>query len=206
MATNYSLKVKHDGTDYGDFCIYQTNDGQSEDIRSLVWFKKSAFPDTLLKFDWEIDYSFVWSEKGILTPGVVFEASQNLPTNPSDIGKNAVGFTKDRGAYVFTPPTSTVSQGKMGIDCDATIPANSASIGIGMSGKAAYACVASPNLKYTFMPHPRYWIAFGKFEAGEVIDLNMMTKKHEIVFGLNEYEKILQLKQDNTWAEISLVK
>lgn len=64
MSTKYSLNVKHNGTDFGDFCIYQTDDKQDEDIRSLVWFKKTAHPGTQLHFEWGVDYSFVWSEEG----------------------------------------------------------------------------------------------------------------------------------------------
>ena len=68
-----------------------------------------------------------------------------------------------------------------------------------MSGKPAQACVASPNLKYTFAPHPRYWIAFGRFEEGEVIDINRMTQKFEIKYPVNTYAQTVELCADNSW-------
>lgn len=61
--------------------------------------------------------------------------------------------------------------------------------------------MASPSLKYTFSPHPRYWIAFGKFEEGEVIDLNRMTQKFEINFPVNIYQRTVELTSNNTWAD-----
>lgn len=68
-----------------------------------------------------------------------------------------------------------------------------------MSGKPAVACVAAPNLKYTFMPHPRYWIAFGKFEEGEVIDVNRMTQKFEIEYPVNVFSRTVELSGNNSW-------
>ena len=199
MGTNYSLTVDHNGTELGDFCIYQTLDDQVENILSLVWFKKSAHPGTRLKFDWTVDYSFAWDEKGELIPGVIFDASQIVPADPTDTTNNSIGFTKSGGAYKFGKVDVPTSRGSLSIHCDGTIPANSASIGIGMSGNASFACVASPNLHYTFSPHPRYWIAFGSFKEGEVIDLNKMTRKQEIHYNVNEYDKHITLAGDNTW-------
>lgn len=76
MATKYDLEVIHNGTDCGDVCLYQTYDGQMDDIRPLVWFSKTAHPGTKLVFEWSTDYSMAWSEQGALTPGVVFRTSQ----------------------------------------------------------------------------------------------------------------------------------
>lgn len=203
MSTQYSLDVQHRGTENGDFCIYQTNDNQSEDIRSLVWFSKRAHPETNLRFKWGIDYGFTWSEQGILTPGVVFEASQIMPADPSDITQNSIGFTKSDGAFTFESTSDPTTHGRLGITCDQSIPARTASIGVSMSGKSAFACTASPNMKYTFRPHPRYWIAFGKFEEGEVIDLNRMTRKFEICFRENQFNKFICLTESNTWLDLS---
>lgn len=43
-SAKYDLTVKHNDTDCGDFCIYQTYDNQMEDIRPLVWFSKTEEP------------------------------------------------------------------------------------------------------------------------------------------------------------------
>ncbi|SFR68018.1 hypothetical protein [Anaeromicropila populeti] len=200
--TSYTLDVKHNGTDYGNFCIYQTYDGQDDDIRSLVWFSKAAHPGTQLRFEWNIDYSFVWSEKGVLIPGVIFNASEVEETDPSNTNLNTIGFTKDKGAYHFTSTEDSTKSGKLGIACSELIPANSVSIGIGMSGNPAYACVAAPSLKYTFSPHPTYWIAFGNYEEGAVIDVNCMTQKYAIKFPVNTFERSLQLCPNNTWGSM----
>lgn len=201
MTTQYSLTVEHKGTDTGDFCIYQTNDNQSEDIRSLVWFSKRAHPETNINFKWGIDYGFTWSEQGLLVPGVVYEASQIIAADPSDVSHNSIGFTKRDRAFDFEETPVPTTHGRLGISCDELIPAKAASIGVSMSGKTAFACTASPNMKYTFRPHPRYWIAFGKFEEGEVVDLNRMTRKFEIVFRDNQFDKVVCLTESNNWLD-----
>lgn len=89
----------------------------------------------------------------------------------------------------------------MGIVCDSMIPAGTVSVGVAMSGKPTQACVASPGLKYTFTLHPRYWIAFGKFEEGEVIDLKRMTQKFEIQYPVNTYRRSVTLTPNNTWMD-----
>lgn len=199
METKYSLDVKHNGTTYGDFCIYQTDEGGKDDIRSLVWFKKSAHPGTQLRFEWGIDYGISWSETGSLIPGVIFRASEDRSVDPSDENNNTVEFAKDLDAFHFKESSNPTDSGKVGIVCADNIPAAIASIGLSMSGRAALARPAHPSLKYTFIPHPRYWIAFGSFEEGEVLDLNRMTQKYEIDFPVNQYERSIELTSNNTW-------
>ena len=200
MATKYELEVIHNGTDCGDFCIYQTYDGQMDDIRPLVWFSKTAHPGTKLNFGWEIDYSVAWSEQGDLTPGVVFKASQIQAMDPSDTSRNTVLLTCEKGAYRFGSSDNPTKAGKLGVVCDTMIAPNTVSVGVAMSGKPTHACVAAPSLKYTFAPHPRYWIAFGKFEEGEVIDVNRMTQKFEIAYPVNTYQRTIELTANNTWT------
>lgn len=197
--TLYTLDVLHNGTDCGDVCIYQTYDGQMDDIRPLVWFNKTAHPGTRLHFEWNVEYSLAWSEQGDLTPGVVFQASQILSVAPADPSSNTLLLTRDRNAFRFGQTDNFTKAGKLGVVCDSTIPANTVSVGVAMSGKPAVACVASPNLKYTFMPHPRYWIAFGRFEEGEVIDVNRMTQKFEINYPVNVFSRTVELNTTNSW-------
>lgn len=197
--TIYTLDVIHNGTDCGDICLYQTYDGQMDDIRPLVWFKKTAHPGTLMQFTWSIKYSMAWSEQGDLTPGVVFRASQVVDADPADTNSNTLLLTREKGAFRFGDSDNPTKAGKLGIVCDQTIPAGTVSVGVAMSGKPAQACVASPNLKYTFAPHPRYWIAFGRFEEGEVIDINRMTQKFEIKYPVNTYAQTVELCADNSW-------
>ena len=121
-STAYTLNVNHNGTDFGDICIYQTYDGQMDDIRPLVWFSKSAHPGTRLQFQWDINYSLAWSEQGDLTPGVVFRASQVMDADPADVSSNTVLLTRELGAFRFGSTDNPTKAGKLGVVCDSTLP------------------------------------------------------------------------------------
>lgn len=202
MSTQYTLKVTNKSHNSGSFCVYQKDPDQEKytNLYSLAWFSKACNPGTTLKFTWTLDYCFNWSETGILVPGVTFDASETKEADPSDSSKNAVGFTKANGAYMFTNPLRPGTPGELRIQTDNTIPINEASVGIGMSGQPALAISAQPNMDYAFIPHPEYWITFGNYTEGEVIDLNQVTETAKIVFPLNVYSVSMTLQEDNTWS------
>lgn len=166
---------------------------------SLAWFSEPAHPGTTVEFDWSIIYNFVWSRQGELIPGVTFKASQTINTEPSDITKNSIGFTKEAGAYRFTETNRTTKSGTLGIYTDQTVPHGEASVGVGMSGSGTFAVTATPNYSFAFTPHPKYWVVFGTYEKGEVMDIESLTSTAEIIFEPDVYSMKAILKNDNTW-------
>jgi hypothetical protein len=171
-------------------------------VQTLAWFTKPLFPSTVANFIWQIDYSFVWSETGVLKPGVLFEASQVWDADPSDMNANQVLFTLLQQAYTFEHGMAvpTPQLGTLYIKEDATIPLRQASIGIGMAGSGTFAVQAQPNQLLTFTPHPRYWITAGTYEQGEVLDVGAISEAAEITFPPNIYQVTAILNQDNTWT------
>lgn len=207
MSTQYTLTVKNDSTLSGSVCVYQTKPQNAPtNLYSLAWLAKKCHQGTELMFEWSIDYTFNWCQTGLLIPGVRFQASETQGAEPQNVNKNTVGFTSEDGAYKFTTVNllDHVSPGSLGIFTDGTIPNNDASLGIGMGGKPAFAVNATPNYRYTFTPHPQYYVVFGEFTQGEVIDLNQCTNAYQINFPVNVYSKSLTLNSDNTWSESSL--
>jgi hypothetical protein len=199
MADNYSLIFVNNSTMLGDACVYQTNpDTNDPSVMSLAWFSKRTQPTTRVRFDWTIDYSFIWSETGVLVPGVIFTASQEWPADLTY--KNQVQFTKTGGAYTFQNQTSGPQGGTLYIKEDSTIPPQQASVGIGMSGAGTFAVQAQPNMTAMFTPHPRYWIAFGNFIPGQVLDIAHINNPGEIDFPYATYSMTAILNQDMTWT------
>lgn len=199
MATNYKLIVDNRSKNYGNVCVFQTLPDQPENILSLAWFSKAAHTDTSVEFRWSLDYNFMWSDEGVLKPGVTFKASQVIDADPSDITKNSIGFTKEYDAYRFAETIKPTREGTLGIYTDQTVPHGEASVGIGMSGNGTFAVTATPNYSFLFKPHPRYWVVFGTYKVGEVMDIESMSNAVEIVFDPGIYEKNLILQSDNTW-------
>lgn len=203
MSTRYSVNFINNSSNSGKVFIFQQDpdmqkpDNQGSDIMSLAWFSKTAHPNTKIKFTWSLDYSFVWSETGVLKPGIMFDASQveaaDLTTN------NETTFSYDDGAYEFTDLRSG-TPGSLIITEAGNVPSKMASVGIGMSGSGTFVKQAQPNLTLIFTPHPKYYIAFGNQEQGEVLDITEINNPGLLDFPPNVYSLTATLNVDNTWT------
>lgn len=205
MSVQYKLSVKNDSNLDGSICVYQKDPEQKVygNLYSTAWFTKAVAKGTKTVFTWSVDYGFIWCETGKLTTGVTFEASQIEEADPSDPTKSVITFTRNaQGAYTFSKETTKKPpQGGLMIEETGNIPNEEASIGLAMSGKAAFVTQAEANLSLTFEPHPEYWIAFGTFEEGEVLDVNTVSKTAKIKFPLNVYSKSITFGEDHLWHE-----
>lgn len=195
----YSLVFVNNSTQEGTVCVYQQDPNiTNPDVMSLAWFAKPAAPTTTIIFTWGIDYDFVWSETGVLRPGVLFVASQTWPTDLSS--ENQVTFTNQDGAYTFADQQAGPQAGSLYITEDGTIPPNQASVGIGMSGFGTFAVQAQPNMNLVFTPNPQYWVTFGSYTQGEVMDISEVNNPAEIVFPPNVYSMTATLGANNEWT------
>jgi hypothetical protein len=194
----YTLNFLNNSSNAGDVCVYQTDpDIGVPNVMSLAWFSEFNHPTTQVQFQWQIDYSFVWGQTGQLLPGVLFSASQAWPADLQNT--NQVTLTYER-AYTFANQTFGPHDGTLYITEDRTLPLKDASVGIGMSGAGTFVVQAEPNLNLLFTPHPRYWITFGDFTPGEVLDTESITNVAEIVFPPNIFTMSAVLNKDNTWT------
>lgn len=196
----YSIQFVNNSTNSGDFCVFQTPpDMSNSNILSLAWLTKRCHPKNYrLKFTWSIDYNFTWSEVGELIPGVVFDAHQLWPADL--VTANHVDFTRYDGAYTFLDQRKGAQAGNLYIHQDDTIPLREASVGIAMGGKASFAVEAQPNLTEVFIPHPTYWVAFGDYVEGQVLDVETITNKAVVEFPPNVYNMTATLGADNAWT------
>lgn len=202
-GTQYALSVANNSSDYVDLCVYQTQPNLSlRNVMSLAWFAEPAWPTTTVKFEWTINYSFVWDQTGMLIPGVVFDASQSWPADPSNITNNQVYFTYSQNAYTFQPSTLVQAPevGNLYIQESGTIPLKEASVGIGMSGAGTFVVQAEPNKNLVFSPHPEYWITAGTFQPGQVLDVEQITNSAALQFPPGVFELDATLNLDNTWT------
>lgn len=201
-GVDYTLVFRNNSTNAWNACVYQTQpDIANYEVQSLAWFAKAAAPTTQVKFEWGIDYAFVWDETGPLVPGVVFDSSQIWPADLT--ATNQVTLTHPNtpySYYTFANQTAGANGGSLYILTDGTVPLNMASAGIAMSGAGTFVCAAQPNLHLIFTPHPIYWITFGVFEQGEVLDLTELTNSAQIEFPAGVYTMYAILNQDNTWT------
>ncbi|WP_417675067.1 protein rhiA [Roseibium sp.] len=208
MGNTYTLTFVNNSTNNWDFCCYQEDPNIStQDVMSLAWFAYPVAPTTSVSFSWTIDYQFVWSQTGQLGAGVRFSASQKWDANLT--GNNGVDFTrKPNQAFTFENQAPFGNPGTLYINQDGTIPANTAAVGINMgiegappgAGSGTFVVPAQPNITASFTPHPSYWVTFGQYTPGQVLDIQQIAQKAQVAFPVNVYDMYAILGADNKWT------
>lgn len=201
MGNKYTLTFKNNSTNAWTVAVYQTDPAlqATTNALSLAWFAKAAATGTSIDFTWTIDYNFVWMESGILKPGVVFKASQSPAADLN--ASNKINFTQmANGAFTFANQSAGQPSGSLLVQQDGTIPLNTASVGIGMSNAGTFVVPAQPNINITFSPHPQYWIAFGNYQQGQVLDTAQITAPANVAFPINTYSMTAILDGSNKWT------
>lgn len=198
-AQSYTLRFKNRSGSQHDFLCYQQGiNVNTPYVYTLAWFAKPVANGVDVDFTWSIDYSFVWSEQGTLKPGITFNAQQVISADLQTA--NLVSFTDIDDAFQFGAPTAAGTAGSLTIDCDGTIPKGAATVGIGMSGQGTHAVAAEPNFAAVFTVHPEYWISFGSFVPGQVVDEQTMVNSDQVNFPVNVYDMTATLDSGNNWS------
>ena len=83
---------------------------------------------------------------------------------------NQVTLSHAGGYYTFSNQIAGPDPKNYYINQDTSIPANMAAAGLGMAGQATFAVQAQPNFTLIFNPTPSYFIAFGNYTNGQVLD------------------------------------
>jgi len=208
MGNTYTLTFVNNSDNNWDFCCYQEDPNIStQDVMSLAWFAYPVAPTTSVSFSWTINYQFVWSQTGQLGAGVRFSASQKWDANLT--GNNGVDFTrKPNQAFTFENLAPFGDPGTLYINQDGTIPSNTAAVGINMgiegappgAGSGTFVVPAQPNITASFTPHPSYWVTFGQYTPGQVLDIQQITQKAQVAFPVNVYDMYAILGADNKWT------
>ncbi|MCY1669179.1 hypothetical protein [Rhizobium sp. SL86] len=77
--------------------------------------------------------------------------------------------------YRFNPTETTVL--KPATQPFSSVAPNNTAVGIGMAGSGTFVTEAQPNMTAPFIPYPTYWMIFGNFETGEVMDVQVVDDK-----------------------------
>lgn len=182
--TTYSLTCVNDSQLSGSFAVFQKPlpSTMPGNVFSLAWFARPAAPGSRVTFTWGLDYCFTWSETGILKPGVKYSASQTIGADPNAL--NQIDLKKDDcKATTFANLSSGGALGSLTIKQLSNVEPNLTSVGIGMAGSGTFAVQAQPNMTAVFTPHPNYWVIFGNFETGDVMDVQDTTNSIEVTYG-----------------------
>jgi hypothetical protein len=213
MATQYSVTLRNQSTRGGTFCLYATAiDPQQaqDDLRSLAWVTHPANPNVRVDFKWLVNYSLSWSQTGSFAgQKVIYIASEDIPADPMSPQSSKAYLDNDNHGYMLLsgdPRARAAYPGALAITCGNNVAPNEAAIGIGINGDPILAVPATPNYIFTFFTNLKYWVAFGDFQQGEVIDVNSMTGIYELDFSGAVHHLDITLDSSNEWNVTTLAQ
>ena len=198
MAYTYTLTVNNHAANSNYFMMFQ-NDPTSfaPNAMALAWFSKFSNPNSVITFEWKVEWGFSWGDTGKLGDGVIYRASENAAASPD---KNQITLDYNN-AYMFSNQHAGPDPTRFYIAETANIPVDSsASVGITMFGSTVYATQARPNTNITASPHPVYYVAYGDYLPGEVIDISTVNKPLLLPYDTGIYSLTTTLNPDNSWS------
>jgi hypothetical protein len=200
MSSSYSLTFTNNSDRAGTVCLFQKDHGyEGPNAMSLAWMARAAHPGMSASFSWSIDYSFFWAETGVLRPGVQVNPGQTIPADPRDSNSIVLSAYAPHD-FRFSNQQRGQQAGSFYINCDATNPNNMASVGVSMSGAGTFAVPAMPNYMNVFTPRPSYWLTFGNYRQGQVLDVDDITDAVQIDFPGNVYDMKVTLKDNGQFT------
>lgn len=201
MGMIYSVTVNNHASHSAYFMVFQNDPTQlAPNALSLAWFAKfsNPGPTSRVKFQWSVDVGFAWAETGELQPGVQFTPTETYEPNGCN---NKITLDCNR-SYQFVNPAQGPEQSRLYLAQSGAIPARSAAaVGVTMGGSTVYAVQARTGQNLTFSPHPKYFIAYGDFEEGDVIDVSSINNPLELAYPSGVYALTTTLNADGSWDQ-----
>jgi hypothetical protein len=200
MATQ-SVTINNQSAHSAHLMVFQQNPGSlSADAMALAWFSKFSDPGSNVEFGWDLTWGFSWADTGALQAGITYNVNGTTDSQPTS-NQITLDFN---GAYQLTKPDRGPDPDLLYIVQDTTIPvASTASVGVTMNGSTVYAVQATPNTNLTFTPHPSYFLAYGDYTPGLVLDLSSINNPLKLVYGPGVSGLQVTLNADNTWGPIT---
>ena len=199
MGMIYSVTVNNHASHSAYFMVFQNDPTQwAPNALSLAWFAEfsNPGPSSRVKFQWSVDTGFSWAETGELQPGTQFTATETYDATGLN---NKITLDYDR-AYRFVNPIPGPDRSRFYLAESASVPGRSAAaVGVTMGGSTVSAAQARPNQNLAFSPRPRYFIAYGDYEEGDVIDVSAINNPLELPYPAGVYALTTTLNANGTW-------
>lgn len=178
----YDLSIVNSSDHTAQAIIFLVDPNQAFHQYSLVWNSAMLRPGSNGKFSWQEDYGFVWGPMPELRPGAIFLAAQSVSADTSN--RNQTSLSNGPQGLQLSAPVKGPRPGSLSIRSEASVPMNRVAEGITVSGRPAFIVAAQPNMQAVFDLRPQYWIAFGEFQQGEVLEPDMNeSAQSKMIYG-----------------------
>ena len=130
----------------------------------------------------------------------MFASSQSWDCDP--YLKNSVDFNKSGNAYTFNnlQQNHEGDGGTLYINQLGGVVPKESHVGVGMSGSGTFLVPSQPNMKLMFRPKPTYYLVFGNFVQGQVMDITALTNVYKLEYGGSINSISVSLNKDNMWS------
>jgi rhizosphere induced protein len=181
MSTTLSLLFRNDSGRSGAVCVYQRSpEIEAAGGQPVAWITKSVAPSTNVLVTWQAEFAFVWREAHELSPTIALQAWQAWPADPA--GQNQITVRRNERFYTFADPSQAPQPGALVILTDENVAPGVLSIGIGTGGMVTFVSPAKPGTTHAFAPDATYWIAFGDYVTGQVLDPLTIVPQVQLLF------------------------
>lgn len=196
MAT-YELKFTNNSSQYVDACVYQQiPDLQVTGVQTVAWMVEGLFPTSVAQFSWSDTYDFVWAASESLFTANDVTTWQIWPADLTSL--NQITLTYAEGSFTFENQVQGTEQNVLYLMQDGTIPAGYGYAGIGMSGLPTFVVSTEPNVNLSFTTDIEYYVTFGTYSEGELLNLPLSGPSVQVTFPDNVYSMQVTLNSDNT--------
>lgn len=200
--SSYTLQINNASRSDGSVAIYQKVPELSTDtleVLTLAWIAKQVAVGRTVTFTWRLEYSFILSLYPEDGPRRAPRGSLSTPADPKN-GPNYIRLDY-RGPSGYTFGDSGFEPGSRGslIIETGVRPRRSRAgaahermaAGIGMYGFGTHLMEIQPNMRVAFTPRPAYYVVFGEYQPGQVMDTrNLRQSSYESVY-TNTFEREL---------------
>jgi len=192
--SQFNITATNNTSNAGSFVIYQRSTNRQLEVNSLAWRTQQTMPRNQARFSWDLSYAFVAGQAGVLRPGSIFNVSDDYPASLTN--NNAITFTNNG----FVNQTTKSPSGSLYIQDDNSVGIGNYSVGIALSSSPIFAVQAIPNTQIQFDPNQEYWIAFGNYQPGMVLDSNIVYKSVQLQFQGGQNSLNVTLNPDGSWS------
>ncbi|MES2554642.1 MAG: hypothetical protein V4604_00750 [Bacteroidota bacterium] len=198
MGARFQVNVTNNSAQNTTFILFQKDPNQDQyQGFSVAWKSQRVSPRSKATFDWARDFCFVAANTGPLKPGMEFNTESMMETDPNGSNNSAVLDSNGGGCQLNVGRGG--QPGRLTLTTGNVSPQVQLSAGMGMERSATVIIEARSGMNYQFSPDTEYWIAFGNYQDGQVLQRNVQNSAR-ISFPNGITNMNVVLNQDNSYS------
>ncbi len=179
----YTIVFKNESGQSGVAMVYQLPpDTSMSNVFAVAWqtTNVSADPTRDTTFSWSEEYSVSWSQSGGISTGAIYSYATSIDVDLSE----GAGATLDLGSGSLEPSGQGggIQPGALQVSVSGGNSGQIATVGVGIDGTTGLVVSIPTGAEWTYEPTSTYYIAFGHFIEGMVLNVALIANAVAIDF------------------------